>query len=119
MPFRLCGDGFAKTLGAPGDRVLIDVSVDGFAGRAFDVFRGREVGEALREIDRAVSERLAAHVSDDRFGKAGGFAGDTILHRRLMRVTTLLPAPRLIVRLTNCSTSGRSSHRPLSGSLSS
>src|SRR5215813_1688428 len=117
MPFRLRGDRFPKTLGAPGDRVLIDVGVDGFAGRAFDVFRGREVGEALREIDRAVSERLAAHVADDGFGEAGSFAGDAIFHNRLIRVTTLLPAPRLIVRLTNCSTSGRSSHRELSCSI--
>jgi hypothetical protein len=44
----------AERLGAPGDRVLVDVGRDRAAGGLLQGLGGREVRVALREVDRAV-----------------------------------------------------------------
>ena len=61
---------------APGDGVLVDVGVDGARRRGLDRLGRGEVGEPLRQVDRAVPMRQPGHLADDRFGEAGGLAGD-------------------------------------------
>jgi hypothetical protein len=88
-PARLFGDGVAKALYAPGDRVLIVVGGDGLGGLLLDVGGGGPIGEALAEIDGAVFDRLAAHLANNGFSERGGFARNAVLrdgrlHRRLI-----------------------------------
>src|SRR3712207_8988954 len=46
------------------------------SGGALQVFGRGEIGEALREVDRAVLQRLARHLADDRFGEAARLLRD-------------------------------------------
>ena len=54
VPRRRRGDRVAQRLRAPGDRVLVDVGVDGLGDRVLELGRAGEVREALGEADRAV-----------------------------------------------------------------
>ena len=77
---RRLGDGIAERLRAPGDRVLVDVSVDGIRDRPLELRRAREVGEALRQADRALGHRHPVHLADDRFGEGSGLPADAHRH---------------------------------------
>ncbi len=67
MPAILGGDGVAKWLRAPRDRVLIDIGFDGFDGGALQNRRSGEIGITLRQIDGVVLKRQARHLADDTF----------------------------------------------------
>ena len=69
-------DRVAQRLAAPGDRVLVDVVVDGRRGGVLELGRAREVGEALGEADRAGRHRQPVHLADDRFAEALGLGRD-------------------------------------------
>src|SRR5262249_48233630 len=88
-------DSVAQALGAPSDRVLIDVSRDGFLGGFFDLARRGEVREALGQIDRAVEHGLAGHLADYRFGEVFDF----IAEKRLWLDCGFLHG---LVRLARC-----------------
>ena len=77
--FRICrnslpvlgfaGYGLAQALGAPGDRILVNVGSDRVLCRLFDLGGSRKVRETLCEIDRTVQHRLASHFANYRFGE--------------------------------------------------
>ena len=50
----LARDRLAQRPRAPGDGVLVDVGVDGRAGRVLDRRRRRKIGKPLRQVDAAV-----------------------------------------------------------------
>ncbi len=66
----LLGDRGTEVSGAPGDGVLVDVSVKRRLGRLLELRRAGEVGEALRQVHRIVLQREARHLPDHRFGEA-------------------------------------------------
>ena len=76
MRGRRGGDRVAQRLRAPGDRVLVDVVVDGLRGRVLQLGRAREVREALGQADRTVLHGQPVHLADDRLGEAGGLGRD-------------------------------------------
>ncbi len=65
-------DGLAQALGAPGDRILIDVGGDRLARGFLDLVGRTEIGKSLSEVHRIVANRLAGHLPDDRLGKKPG-----------------------------------------------
>jgi hypothetical protein len=74
-PLRLRRDPIPERLGAPGDRILVDVVLDGGAGGVFELLWGREVREALRQVDAvigAIQGNQPRHLADDRLGEALG-----------------------------------------------
>ena len=60
---------------APRDRVLVDVVVDRRARRVLHRLGHREIGQALRQVDRAVLVRHARHLADHRLGERAGATG--------------------------------------------
>ena len=66
----LAGQGLAQPLRAPGDGVLVDVRADGRDGGFLERLRGREVGEALGQVDGAMLVGEPRHPPDDRLGEA-------------------------------------------------
>src|SRR6185312_13303296 len=54
----------AKVTRSPGDRVLVDICGDGLLRGALDLFRRGEIGEALREVDRAELDSMPRHLAD-------------------------------------------------------
>ena len=66
----LLGDRDAEGRAAPCDRVLVDVAVNGGAGRLLHRLGHRKVGKPLREVHRFVLVRDAGHLADDRFREA-------------------------------------------------
>ena len=77
MRCEFLGDGVAKRLRAPGDRVLIDVRGDGFLRGALDFGGSGKIGKALRKIDGVVLQREARHFADHRFGELLGLRGES------------------------------------------
>jgi hypothetical protein len=71
------GDRLAEGRDAPGDGVLIVVGFDGARGGGFEPSGGREIGEALREVDGAGGNGLAGHIANDGLGELCG-TGATI-----------------------------------------
>ena len=69
-PGGLRRDRVAQRLRTPRDRVLVDVGEDGVGGSLLELVGCGEVGEALREADRAVRDRKAVHLADDRLGES-------------------------------------------------
>ena len=68
----LLGDRQPERWTPPGDRVLIDVATDRCARRILHRLGHWEVGESLRQIDRAVLVRHASHLADHRLRKRAG-----------------------------------------------
>ena len=63
------GERVAQRLGAPGDRVLVDVPADGLDGGLLDLGGRREVREPLGEVHAAVLHREPGHLADHRLGE--------------------------------------------------
>ena len=68
-PGLLFGQRLAEVLRAPSDRILVYVFVRRLRQPVEQRPRRVEVGEALRQIDRAVAERDARHAADDGIGE--------------------------------------------------
>ena len=60
------GDRLPEVLRSPGDRVLVHVSVDRRLRSRLQLRRAAEIGEALRQIDRAVAfaSRVISRITD-------------------------------------------------------
>ena len=66
----LLGDGLPEARRAPGDRVLVEVAVDGPVRRLHQLARRREVRHALGEVDAVVLVVDPGHLPDHRLGEA-------------------------------------------------
>src|SRR5690606_29879913 len=66
----------------PRDGVLVHVGVDGVDGGLLDEVGRREIGEALREVHRAVDAGQPRHLADHRLGEVLRAAGDAVAHGR-------------------------------------
>ena len=65
MPPGLFRNRLTQPFRPPGNCVLIDVGFNRGARSSLDFFRGREIREALRQIDRTMLCRLPRHITDD------------------------------------------------------
>src|SRR5262249_59338555 len=72
----LLGDGLSEARRAPGDRVLMEVAIDGAVGRGDELGRRRKVGHALGQVHAAELVDDAGHLADDRLGEALDAPGD-------------------------------------------
>ena len=68
----------AEALRAPGDRVLVDVGIDRALGGFLHLGRRGEIGESLREVDRAVDRREPRHLADHRLRESDRPSRDTL-----------------------------------------
>ena len=65
----LRGERLAEVLRAPGDGVLVEVLVRYLRETVGDLLGRLKVGEALRQVDRAVAQGHARHPADDGIGE--------------------------------------------------
>ena len=72
IALRLGRDRGAQLGLAEGDRVLVQVGVDGRDGSVLERPRGFEIGKALREVEAADRVADARHLADHRLGEALG-----------------------------------------------
>src|SRR5208282_4252022 len=70
--------------------VLIHVGGNGLLRSLFDLRRGREVGESLRQVDGAMQHRLPRHLPDHRFGKVLNLLAEKVFGTR--RLNAAVPA---------------------------
>src|SRR5262249_20802064 len=84
---------------APGDRVLVDVGLNGGGGGVLDRGWSGKIGEALREVDpvgRMVCQDQARHLANHRLGEAERPLRDQGTPRqslaRLLHYSTLPPS---------------------------
>src|SRR5439155_19738294 len=100
--------GVTQPLGAPRDGVLVHVVADGAGGGFLQHVGAGEVGEPLRQVDRAVLVREPGHAADYRFGEAVGAVGgvhgtaessggESVL-RRERRESLRAPGPPVLTR---------------------
>ena len=75
----LAGDGLAQILRTPGNGVLINVGGYGALRSLFDFGRGGEIGEALRQVDRAVQHGLPRHFTNHGFREVGDAIAEEML----------------------------------------
>ena len=75
-------DGVSQGLGAPGDRVLVHIRMDGRGRGLLHGFRHREVGKPLRQVDGVVRARHPRHLANDRFGESVGPTGRRVHRHR-------------------------------------
>src|SRR5581483_815276 len=68
-------DRVAKSLGAPSDRVLIDVVRDGLPRGVFQDLWSGQIREALREVHGIVLQREPGHLPNHAFGDAARAVG--------------------------------------------
>src|SRR5262249_43915822 len=90
--------------------VLVLPRIERPLGRLVDLARPLEVGEALREVDRAVVERELGHLAEDRGAERLQLVGDH---------GTTLPLLRSIATSPPAGTTIRSGARPAAVSSSS
>jgi hypothetical protein len=72
---KIASDRLAQILGAPGDRVLVDISLNRGARRVFETWWVAKSGKPLREIDGVELLRQPGHFPDDRLGELRSFPG--------------------------------------------
>ena len=104
------GDRGSERLGAPGDRVLVDVVGDRLASRLLDLLGRGEVGEALRQVDGAVRDREPRHLADHGFGERGGLARRADLRHPAM-IAAPSSRPRRAVRLASVACAPKATRR--------
>jgi hypothetical protein len=76
----------AQRLGAPGDRILIDIVGNSLSSGFLYLLRRSEIWETLGQIHGVVLHRQPRHFADHRFGELLGFGGNhaagNLRHRR-------------------------------------
>ena len=89
----LLGDRQPQRGRPPRDGVLVQVPVDRRARRVLHRRRHREVGEALREVDRPVLAGDARHLPDDAFGERAGAGADLADRHARQAASARPPSP--------------------------
>ena len=69
--FRLINQRVAEILGAPGDRILIDIGEYRVRSRLLEYVGSRKIGKSLREIDGVMLQGKTSHLANHRFSELG------------------------------------------------